>query len=117
LWSSTGTQLATGTFTNETASGWQTLTFSSPVTIQANTTYVVSVHYSGGNYAYTNNYFSAAHMNYPLTAMATGNGLYAYSSSTTFPTNSYAATNYWVDVVFTASTPSQNPNAGPSEPG
>jgi Domain of unknown function (DUF4082)/Bacterial Ig-like domain/Bacterial Ig domain len=117
LWTSSGTQLATGTFTNETASGWQTLTFSSPVTIQANTTYVVSVHYSGGNYAYTNNYFATAHSTYPLTAMATSNGLYAYSSSTTFPTNSYASTNYWVDVVFNASTPSQNPNAGPSEPG
>ena len=31
LWTSNGTELATGTFTNETASGWQTLTFSSPV--------------------------------------------------------------------------------------
>ncbi|MGO7565095.1 DUF4082 domain-containing protein, partial [Rhizobium johnstonii] len=31
LWSSTGTQLATLTLTNETASGWQTAYFSSPV--------------------------------------------------------------------------------------
>ena len=27
LWTSSGTRLATGTFTNETASGWQTLKF------------------------------------------------------------------------------------------
>src|SRR5690349_6039600 len=31
LWSSTGTKLATLTFTNETASGWQQASFSSPV--------------------------------------------------------------------------------------
>ena len=35
LWSSTGTLLATATFTNETASGWQTVTFSNPVSITA----------------------------------------------------------------------------------
>jgi hypothetical protein len=40
LWSSTGTLLATGTFQNETASGWQQMTFSTPVSIVANTTYV-----------------------------------------------------------------------------
>src|SRR6185437_4035642 len=31
LWSSTGQLLATVTFTNETASGWQTASFSNPV--------------------------------------------------------------------------------------
>ena len=40
LWSSTGTVLATGTFSNETASGWQTLLFTTPVTVTAGTTYV-----------------------------------------------------------------------------
>ena len=42
LWTASGTLLATGTFTNETASGWQTLTFANPVQISANTTYVVA---------------------------------------------------------------------------
>ena len=42
LWTSTGTQLATGTFTNETASGWQQLNFAQPVPVRANTTYVAS---------------------------------------------------------------------------
>src|SRR5262249_34075549 len=37
LWTSTGTLLATVTFTNETATGWQQATLSSPVTITANT--------------------------------------------------------------------------------
>ena len=49
LWSSTGTQLAQATFTNETASGWQRVTFASPVPITANTTYVASYHTSSGH--------------------------------------------------------------------
>jgi len=28
--------------------------------------------------------------------------VYGYSGSPTFPTSAYNATNYWVDVVFTA---------------
>ncbi len=39
LWSSTGQLLAQGTFVNETASGWQTVNFSSPVAVTAGTTY------------------------------------------------------------------------------
>jgi hypothetical protein len=42
LWSSSGTLLATGTFSNETASGWQELDFSAPVAVTAGTTYVAS---------------------------------------------------------------------------
>ena len=47
LWSSTGTLLATATFTSETASGWQQVNLSSPVSITAGTTYVVSYHTNG----------------------------------------------------------------------
>ena len=50
LWSSTGTLLATATFTNETASGWQQVNFATPVTISAGTTYVASYH-TAGNYS------------------------------------------------------------------
>ena len=35
---------------------------------------------------------------------AVTNGLYAYGGGSTFPTGSYSATNYWVDVMF-APTP------------
>ena len=51
LWSATGTLLATGIFTNETASGWQSLPFANPVQISANTTYVVSYYDPEGHYA------------------------------------------------------------------
>ena len=115
LWTSSGTELATGTFTNETASGWQTLTFSSPVSIQANTMYVVSVHFPNGQYPYDAGYFDAPHTYYPLTAPGNGsdNGLYSYGSSTVFPTNTWNGSNYWVDVAFTTTSAQQNAAARP----
>ena len=61
---STGTLLASATFTNETASGWQTVNFASPVAITANTTYVASYH-SSGYYSANANYFAAADVNAP----------------------------------------------------
>ena len=40
--------------------------------------------------------------NGPLTAQAAG-GVFAYGSASTFPTDSYNASNYWVDVVYSQS--------------
>ncbi|WP_425376001.1 DUF4082 domain-containing protein [Rhizobium acidisoli] len=100
LWSSTGTRLATLTFTNETASGWQSATFSSPVTLTAGQTYTASYHTNVGNYSTTANYFLSNVTSGPLTAPASGNGVYNYSSASVFPTNSFDQTNYWVDVMF-----------------
>ncbi|KQZ93242.1 hypothetical protein ASD64_19115, partial [Mesorhizobium sp. Root157] len=104
LWSSTGTQLATATFTNETASGWQTVTFSNPVAITAGTTYVASFH-SNGHYTSTSDYFVTPKTNGPLTATA---GLYTYGNGNLVPTSTYANTNYWVDVVFSQTAPPPN---------
>src|SRR5258708_7942552 len=42
LWTGSGTKLADAVFTNETTSGWQSVTLDHPVKISANTTYVVS---------------------------------------------------------------------------
>ena len=80
----------------------------SPVAISANTTYVASYHTSGF-YGKTDNFFTTALTNGPLTAPSStstgGNGVYAYGASTTgiFPTNTFNAGNYWVDVVFAGS--------------
>ena len=60
LWSSTGTLLATGTFTNESTEGWEQLNFSSPVSVTAGTTYVASYHTSAAHYAYTPNGLAVA---------------------------------------------------------
>ena len=110
LWSNTGTLLATGTYTGESASGWQTLTFANAVQITANTPYVVSYFTPTGYYSSTSNYFTSAITNYPLTAMqsitGSGDGMYSYSATSTFPKSTYNATNYWVDPVFTTQAPS-----------
>jgi hypothetical protein len=104
LWSTSGTLLASATFTNEGASGWQQVNFSTPVSINANTTYIASYHTNSGEYSADRNYFANPHTNGPLTAPSSsssgGNGVYAYSSSNLFPNNTFNATNYWVDVVF-----------------
>ncbi len=99
LWSSTGTRLATGTFSAETVSGWQTLTFAQPVAVTAGTTYVVSYFAPAGHYAATGQFFVAPYSNGPLSASTT-NGLYSYGATSSFPTSTFGATNYWVDVVF-----------------
>jgi hypothetical protein len=105
LWTITGTLLASVTFANETASGWQQMNFTSPVAITANTTYVASYHTPVGRYAVNSNYFATAGVdNPPLHAPSTtaggGNGVYAYGPSSSFPNLTYTAENYWVDVVF-----------------
>jgi hypothetical protein len=102
LWSSAGTLLASGTFSNETASGWQELDFSSPVAITAGTTYVASYFTSTGYPAYTAQGLASAVVNGPLTALA-GGGVYAYGSANTFPTSTFNNNNYWVDVVYSSS--------------
>ncbi len=100
LWTASGTELATGTFTNESTQGWEELDFSTPVTVTAGTTYVASYHTTTGHYADTSGGLSSAVTNGPLTALANG-GVYAYGSSTTFPSSTYDGSNYWVDVVYT----------------
>ena len=110
LWTSAGAPLATATFVNETASGWQQVNFSSPVAITANTVYVASYLAPNGRYAANSGYFaSAAFDNAPLHALSTnangGNGVYAYSASAVFPNATFQSTNYWVDVVFASSGP------------
>jgi hypothetical protein len=101
LWSSTGTRLATATFTNETASGWQQVNFPTPVAITANTMYVVSYHTEVGHYSLTPNYFSGVGVDSPPLHVATDSGVYAYGTQSVFPSDSWNGTNYWVDVIFT----------------
>ncbi len=103
LWSAQGALLASATFTNETASGWQQVNLSSPVTLTAATTYIVSYH-TNGFYSANRNYFVNAHSSGVLTApsnsTSAGNGVYAYGGTSSFPKNSYNATNYWIDLIF-----------------
>src|SRR5262249_30037518 len=103
LWTSSGTLLATATFANETASGWQQVNFASPVTISAGTTYIASYH-TAGNYSADPNLFANAVTNAPLTAPSSassgGNGVYAYGTGSLFPSSTFNSTSYGVDVLF-----------------
>lgn len=107
LWTSSGTLLASVTFTNETASGWQTANLAQPINIAANVMYVVSYLAPKGHYSYTNNYFShnRFYTSGPLTAYASNNtnganGVYINSATPAFPTQGMSGTNFWVDLVF-----------------
>ncbi|MGI5156878.1 N,N-dimethylformamidase beta subunit family domain-containing protein [Microbispora sp. CA-102843] len=119
LWTADGQLLAQATFTNETASGWQQVNFPTPVPVIEGADYVVSYH-TPGNYAVTRPYFTSQYSNGLLTAPANGdgggNGLYAYSPASTFPTKTYQATNYWVDVVFTSATTLWDDTTTPTTP-
>ena len=91
LWSASGALLGQATFTGESASGWQQAQLSTPVPITANAWYVVSYHTSAGSYIGEDAYFATSGVtNGPLYAARNGdggsNGLYAYSSSAVFPT-------------------------------
>ena len=108
LWAADGTRLATATFTNETATGWQKVDFDTPVPISGNTLYVASYHAPNGGYAINASYFTASGVgNPPLhlysDAEGGGNGVYRYGAGGLFPNQSWNASNYWVDVVFTDS--------------
>jgi hypothetical protein len=103
LWTASGTLLGTATFGGESASGWQQVSFASPVAIAANTTYVASYTAPNGHYADDAGGFSAAGVDSPplhaLRASATQpNGV--WGDPGTFPANDFADSNYWVDVVF-----------------
>ena len=98
LWSSTGTLLATTTFTSETASGWQQVNFTTPVPINSSTIYVASYH------AITWPLQRQFQLLFQLTGTIRrctrppsggswgGNGVYAYGATSTFPNQTFNAT-------------------------
>jgi WD40 repeat protein len=120
LWTNAGVLLGTVTFSGETSSGWQQATFSTPITISANTTYVVSYHTPAGHYAIDRPFFDNAVDNPPLRALANGEGgsnsVYAYGAGGVFPINTFETTNYWVDVIFVPGVPTPTPTPAPNCP-
>ncbi|MFN7875747.1 MAG: N,N-dimethylformamidase beta subunit family domain-containing protein [Pirellula sp.] len=104
LWTATGSLIASQAFSEESATGWQSVTFVSPVAITANTTYVASYFAPQGRYAVDTAYFASSFVNGPLRALANseegGNGVYRYSAASSFPNQTFNSSNYWVDVAF-----------------
>ena len=105
IWSSTGTQLASVDFANETTSGWQEQQLATPLSLDANTTYVISVN-ANAVFAKTTSGLASEIVSGPLRSIAGGpNGVFG-SAAGVFPTNSYQSSNYFVDpVVTTVGTP------------
>lgn len=102
LWSPTGQVLATGTFADETAAGWQTLTFAQPVAVRAGLTYTASYRAPNGHYAADGQFFATGTAGRtplvaPTSATVGGNGVFRYGGG--HPTASFNDTNYWVDVT------------------
>jgi hypothetical protein len=50
--------------------------------------------------SYFANSYTSGSITFPSSAASGGNGLYIYSSSIAFPTQTYQAANYWVDILF-----------------
>ena len=109
LFTVTGQQLATVTFTGETSAGWQTATFSQPVAIAADTEYVAAYRSPSGTYSATPGGFASGFTSGPLRTAA-GSGSYSYSGD--FPSSGSNA-SYLVDLVFEqgGSTPAPPPPA------
>lgn len=117
LWSSSGSMLAKATFTGESSYGWQQVNFSSPVSIAANTTYIVSFSTGGGYFGITSGYFNSGGVtNGPLQALGNsvpgGDGVYG-SGNGAFPSLNGSGMNFWADVTF---SPSSTASASPCSP-
>ena len=98
IWTAAGTQLASVTFTNETASGWQEQALASPFALQSATTYVISVN-ANTNFVMTSNALGTAINVGPLHSVAGGaNGVHSEAAGQ-FPTASWLSSNYFVDLV------------------
>ncbi|MET0991558.1 MAG: DUF4082 domain-containing protein, partial [Lacisediminihabitans sp.] len=92
LWSSAGVRLATATFSNETASGWQTVSFPSSVAVTAGTTYTISYHAPQGHYAATNYAWAYAQPDLGPLSVESGFGANpagVYNTNGEFPTDSF----------------------------
>ena len=115
IWTANGFALASVGFSNESAYGWQQQALPTPLQLQPNTTYVVSVN-ANSAYALNSNGLATQVANGPLRTVADGvNGVYNTVRGS-FPNQSYQSSNYFVDAVVGTGAPptvaAQDPTAG-----
>ena len=96
LFDTSGSLLASVTIPTQPA-GWQSATFSTPVYVTADTTYVVAYFAPNGHYSFSSNYFADPVVNLPLRSVGAGS---VYGDGDAFPTRSYLNANYYVDAIF-----------------
>ncbi len=102
VWNQNGTQVATVTFANETASGWQTAQLTTPVALTSGQTYTISVN-RNTFYPSTLNGLNSQVIAGPVRTVVGTNGVYATTAGTR-PTLSNSNSNYFVDLIV-AQTP------------
>lgn len=120
LWTYGGSLLATGTYSGETGSGWQTLTFATPVQVTAGSTYVATMFTPTGKYIASSNYFLNPLTNYPLTAPGSADsrgpaGVFSYGGDQ-YPSSTFNNGNYWVDVTYRQTTGGTPPTVASTSP-
>jgi hypothetical protein len=122
LYTAEGTLLGSVTMATEPAPlpGWQVATFAAPISISPNTTYVTAYYLPFSTYQRDANGLAQGVTTGPLTAPASsvvdGNGVYNWSSA--FPSSTWEAANFFVDVAFlpAASTPYLTLSFNPPNP-
>jgi subtilisin family serine protease len=102
VWTAGGQLLGSVTFTNESVSGWQQQQLPSPISVAAGTQYVVSVN-DANYFPDTQHAFDNGLIHGHLRALSGTNGVYSTSPGS-FPSGSYASSNYFRDVVFVPGT-------------
>lgn len=95
IWSSDGVLL--GEQAAPGAQYGQRITFSTPVPVQAGNEYIVSYYTPSGGYASTENYFVGGLAQTPF-YLPLNAGVYRYGGG--FPTDTWHASNYWVQPIF-----------------
>lgn len=98
IWSATGTLLASVTYQDESASGWQRQPLATPLTLSPGQTYVISVSLNS-MYAKTTAGLATQISSGPLRTVVDGaNGVFNQTAGS-FPNESWQSSNYFVDGV------------------
>ena len=98
IWSTDGKVLASAEFKNETASGWQQAPLDTPLRIDPNATYIVTVN-TNKHYADTVGGLAKPIVSGAISTVA-DNAASVFGDMNAFPTRTYQNSNYFRDVVF-----------------
>jgi Domain of unknown function (DUF4082) len=99
LWSSSGLLLASVTFANESAIGWQRQLLLTPLKINANTTYTVSVN-CNQFFPQTINGLINSINKQSLSTVSDGQNGFFNTVPGSFPDTSFSSSNYFRDIIF-----------------
>ncbi len=110
LWSNSGTLLGTADFSNGLFGMATQVMFSEPCSCGGKYLRTSDPHFAPvGHYSGDSQFFATAGVDTPpLHALQDGiagsNGIYVYSQTSAFPTATFNAANYWVDVIYIPTT-------------